>query len=143
MTPRRPGSAAWLDIGLWGLWGLWWLGAVVFPAIGSAKPQAPIELRLSATPSTHEGRVAEVTLHVRPLVDAPKIRVAFVLPEGVALIDGDDVWEGTLTGGESRDVRISVRAPDREAYVIIGSATIHYPDGTRLGGSAAVTVRSR
>ena len=119
------------------------LVAVAFPARGAAKPQAPIELHLSAVPLADERRVAEVTLHVRPLVDAPKIRVAFILPDGVALAGGDDVWEGALANGESRDLRISVTMPDREAYVIIGSATIQYPDGARLGGSAAVTVRSR
>lgn len=121
------------------------IGLAIFlaPASEAAKPQAPIEISLSASLAAGARRVAEVTLHVRPLVDAPKIRVAFILPDGVTILGGEDTWEGSLAKGESRDLRISIRVPDHEAYVVIGSATIQYPDGARLGGSAAVTVRSR
>ncbi len=118
--------------------------AVGYSLAGAAtKPQAPIEVSLSAAPSAAHERVAEVTLHVRPLVDAPAIRVAFILPDGVAVMNGDETWEGALAQGESRDLRVSIKVPDREVYVILGSATIQYPDGARLGGSAAVTIRPR
>lgn len=113
----------------------------VAPADAATKPQAPIEISLSTSPSAVHERMAEVTLHVRPLVDAPTIRVAIILPDGVAVVTGNEAWEGALAKGESRDLRISIKAPDREAYVILGSATIQYPDGAHLGGRAAVTVR--
>ena len=119
------------------------LASAVAPAGAATKPQAPIEISLSASPSVAHERVAEITLHVRPLVDAPSIRVAFILPDGVAVVKGDEAWEGALARGESRDLRISIKVPDHESYVILGSATIQYPDGARLGGSAAVTVRPR
>lgn len=106
----------------------------------AAKPQPPVEVRLSFLGTPSPGTTLDVTMRVRSLIDAPLITMKWILPEGVASDGHPSLWTASMQSGEVRDFHASVRLPDAQRYVIEGIATIQQGDGTSYAGVDSLVI---
>ena len=105
-----------------------------------AKPQPPVEVRLSFQGTPSPGARLDVTMHVRSLIDAPLITMKWILPEGVELDGQPSSWTASMRSGDVRVFRATVRLPDAQRYVIEGFATIQQGDGTTYAGVDSLVI---
>ena len=104
------------------------------------KPQVPIVTQMTLLGTAFVGREAVVDLQVQSLITAPTLRIAFQLPDGLRLSSGTDTFVDTISRGEIRHFQIRVVLPDASAYEIIGTASLEFPDGSRLARAASLTI---
>lgn len=105
----------------------------VFPA----KAKIPIDMDIYIDGVYQVGGDLVITVTTRPLLPAPKIKIAINLPDGLELKAGETAWEGSMSKGEERDLEVSVRILKEGLLEVIGVASIEYPDGSRLVKSAS------
>jgi hypothetical protein len=126
LSPRR--AAAVLGAGV-----LLCLAAMSARSVYATMPSAPLEMVLESTGVVAVDVDLTVTLTVRPLIDAERVKLAITLPEGVDLVAGETGWVGPVRAQESRVLSVTVR-PRRAAFSVIqGAARMEFPDGTVLG----------
>ena len=106
------------------------------------KPQVPILTQMTLLGTASVGREAVVDLQVQSLITAPRLRIAFQLPDGLRLSSGTDTFVDTISRGETRHFQIRVVLPDASAYEIIGTASLEFPDGSRLARAASLTIQA-
>lgn len=102
-------------------------------AVQATMPSAPLEMVLESTGVAAVDAELTVTLTVRPLIDAERLTVKIMLPEGVDRVSGETEWAGAVRAQESRIVSLVVRPRRAEFLVIQAAARIEFPDGTVLG----------
>lgn len=105
-----------------------------------AKPQPPVEVRLSFQGSPALGAPLDVTMRVRSLIDAPLITMKWIFPEGVEPDVQPSSWTASMRSGEVREFHSIVRFPDAKRYVIEGIATIQQEDGSRSAGVDSLVI---
>ena len=106
------------------------------------KPQVPLLTQMALVGRPFIGREAVIDLQVQSLLDAPTLRIAFTLPDGLRLSSGTDTFVDTIAKGETKHFQIRFVLPDASAYVIIGTATLEFPDGARLARAASFTIQA-
>ena len=106
------------------------------------KPQVPMltQMRLLGTASV--GREVVVDLQVQSLVTAPLLRIVFQLPDGLRLSSATDTFVDTIARGETKHFQIRVVLADASAHEIIGTASLEFPDGSRLAQAASLTIQA-
>lgn len=116
------------------------------------KPSAPLQVQLTLeengggeapNEAPEGGRVVLLVLEVRPLIDAPRFQMAFVLPEEVDALSGSLSWAGSLKEGESRQMRLRVRLPEQGLHTIQGMATLEQSEGARFTEVATLTLDAK
>jgi hypothetical protein len=112
------------------------LPAETFPA----KAKIPIDLDIYIDGVYQVGGELVITVTTRPLLPAPKIKISINLPEGLELKAGEIAWEGSMSGGEEKDIEVSVKVMKEGLFEVIGVVSIEYPDGLRLAKSVSSTV---
>ena len=105
------------------------------------KPQAPILTQMTLLGTPFVGREVVVDLQVQALITAPMLRITFQLPDGLRLSSGTDTLVDTISRGETKHFQIRVVLPDASAHEIIGTASLEFPDGSRLARAASVTIQ--
>ncbi len=108
----------------------------VFPA----KAKIPIDLDIYIDGVYQVGGELVITVTTKPLLPAPKIKIAINLPDGLELKSGEIAWEGSMSRGEEKDIEVSVKVIKEGIFEVIGIASIEYPDGSRLVKSASGTI---
>jgi hypothetical protein len=106
------------------------------------KPQVPLLTQMALVGRLFIGREAAVDLQVQSLLDAPTLRIAFKLPDGLRLSSSTDTFVDTIAKGETKHFQIRFVLPDANAYEIIGTATLELPDGARLARAASLTIQA-
>jgi hypothetical protein len=86
------------------------------------------------------GGTVRLTLQVRPLIDAPLIRIDFILPEDTERIAGEPSWAGPMAQGEIRTLEITVRLTEEKRYVVQGIATFQQQDGISYTGIDSLVI---
>jgi hypothetical protein len=104
------------------------------------KPQPPVEIRLSFQGTPSPGTSLDVTMRVRPLIDAPLVTMKWVLPEGVESDGQPSPWTASMRSGEFQEFHAAIRLPDAKRYVIEGIATILQGDGTSYAGIDSLVI---
>jgi hypothetical protein len=104
------------------------------------KPQPPVEVRLSFQGTPSPGASLDVTMRVRPLIDAPLVTMKWVLPEGVESDGQPSPWTASMRSGEFQEFHAAIRLPDAKRYVIEGIATIQQRDGTSYAGIDSLVI---
>ncbi|MEK7871065.1 MAG: hypothetical protein AAB244_01615 [Nitrospirota bacterium] len=113
----------------------------LFPAeTYPAKAKIPIDIDIYIDGVYKVGGEIVITVTTRPLLPAPKIKIAINLPEGLELKAGETTWEGSMSKEEERDIEVSVKILKEGLFDVIGVASIEYPDGSRLVKSASGTI---
>lgn len=103
-------------------------------------PSVPMSVTLESAGNAAVDVDLTITLTAKPLVDAERLSMAIVLPEGVDLVAGDATWVGSVHAQENRPLTVTVR-PRRAANMVIrGQVRIEFPDGTTLGETRSVTL---
>lgn len=105
-----------------------------------AKAKVPIDMEMYIDGVYQIGGELVITLTTKPLLPAPKIKIAINLPEGIELRTGETVWEGSMSKGEEKDLEVSARILKEGSLEIVGVASIEYPDGSRLAKSTSDTI---
>ncbi|MFQ5455527.1 MAG: hypothetical protein ACE5EA_04885 [Nitrospirota bacterium] len=106
----------------------------------SIKPSIPIDIELSMDGVPAVGGEVSLTLRVTPLIDAPDIKVLYHIPEGLDIVSGEKLWNGSMSKGEEIELRIRARIPDLKRYIVIGGAAIEFSDGSKLGDSKSILI---
>ncbi len=106
------------------------------------KPQMPLLTQMALLGRLFIGREAVVDLQVQALLDAPTLRIAFKLPDGLRLRSGTDTFVDTIAKGETKHFQVRFVLPDASTYEIIGTATLEFPDGARLARAASLTIQA-
>jgi len=104
------------------------------------KPQSPVEVKLSLQGTPSVGEIVRLTLEVKPLIEAPLIRIAFILPEGLEAISGEPSWAGTLAQGEMKTVEITARLTIEKQYIVQGMATLEQQPGRTYTAVDSLTI---
>jgi len=106
------------------------------------KPQVPILTQMTLLSTPFVGGEAVVDLQVQSLITAPMLRISFQLPDGLRLTSGTDTFVDTISRGETRHFQLRVVLPDANAHEIIGTASLEFPDGSRLARAASLTIQA-
>lgn len=117
------------------------LSFFIFPSESfPAKAKIPIDMEIYIDGVYQVGGELVITVTTRPLLPAPKIKIAINIPDGLELNSGEITWEGSMSRGEEKDIEVSVKVIKEGLFEVIGIASIEYPDGSRLVKSASGTV---
>ena len=108
--------------------------------IKNSKPQTPVEVKLSVQDTPAPGGTVRLTMQVRPLIDAPFIRMDFILPENIERIAGEPSWAGPMAQGEIRTLEITVRLTEEKRYVVQGIATLQQQEGISYTGIDSLVI---
>jgi hypothetical protein len=106
------------------------------------KPQMPILTQMTLLSTPFAGGEAVVDLQVHSLITAPLLRIAFQLPDGLRLSSGTDTFVDAIASGETKHFQIRVVLSDASAHEIIGTASLEFPDGSRLARAASLTIQA-
>ena len=72
-------------------------------------PGFPLKIRgISVSPEPIIGQVATLHVEVMSTDDEPDATILIELPEGVKLVDGDLMWQGTLTANQPLTHEVSI-----------------------------------
>jgi len=112
----------------------------VTQAIKSPKPQVPVVVRLSMQDIPSLGGTVHLTLEVKPLMDAPLIRMGFILPEGLEIVSGQSSWIGQMGQGEIKTLEIMARIGDEKRYIVQGMATLQQQEGRSYTGVDSLVI---
>lgn len=118
-------------------------GALLAPATGLASPpkaKAPVDVQLSTLDPVTAGQPVRLRLQAVPRVDAPLLRLTWLLPPGVASEGGPLTWSGPVTSRTTAELTVTVRLPDLTPRTFFAGATIEYPDGSRQVRSCLLEV---
>lgn len=118
-------------------------GALLTPAAGLAsapKAEPPVDVRLSTLDPISAGQPVRLRLQAIPRVDAPLLRLTWLLPAGVAAEGGPLTWSGPVSAKTTAELTVTVRLPDLTPRTFFAGATIEYPDGSRQVRSCSLEV---
>ncbi len=119
------------------------IGAFLTPAADLAsapKAEAPVDVRLSTLDPISAGLPVRLRLQAIPRVDAPLLRLTWLLPAGVAPEGGPLTWSGAVSARTTAELTVTVRLPDLAPRTFFAGATIEYPDGSRQVRSCSFEV---
>src|SRR5262249_18767484 len=105
------------------------------------KPQVPILTQMTLLGTPLVGTETVVDLQVQALLTAPLLRIVFQLPDGLRLSSGTDTFVDSIARGETKHFQIRVVLSDASAHKIIGTASLEFPDGSRLARAASLTIQ--
>ncbi|MBI3891306.1 MAG: hypothetical protein HY303_07225 [Candidatus Wallbacteria bacterium] len=102
------------------------------------KHTAPVDVRLDVLGSVQAGKPVKLRLQAVPRVDAPQLRLAWLLPQGVLAQSGPSTWSGPVTAGQTAELTVTVLLADLTPRTVLAGATILWPDGSRQVRSASL-----
>jgi len=114
---------------------------LLYPMQGwTTPPKAPIKVSLSAASDPQVGVSLPITFSVTPLIDAPQIRVIFVIPDGVEVVEGATELFLSMAKGETREFVVTVILPHEAKYQFMAGASIEPDAVTKLGANASLVI---
>jgi hypothetical protein len=75
-----------------------------------------------------------------PLIYAPLLTLAIILPDGLVVTSGAHHWEGPVAHGELKTLSLTVVVPDAAHYEVRGMVTIAFSDGARFVQADSVSI---
>lgn len=116
-------------------------GLFCLPLQGSATPpKAPLKVSLSAASNPQVGVSLPITFSVTPLIDAPHIRIIFVIPESVEVVEGATEYSLSMAKGETREFVVTVILPHEAKYQFVAGASIEPDANTKLGANTSLVI---
>lgn len=83
--------------------------SVVIALTACTPPRFPLQITdLSATPEPVVGQTVTLYIEIMSTKDEPNTTIEVYLPEAVKLMDGDLVWQGSLTANQPQAHEVSV-----------------------------------
>jgi hypothetical protein len=104
------------------------------------KPLAPLVVNLELQGTPQVGSEVQVLVKVRAILDAPKVKIRCILPEGVTLISGEDNWEGEMAAGSLKEMLLILRPDEPGQHLIRAMATIEYPGGAKISKGETLSI---
>lgn len=121
------------------LWvvGIW---AALAMAAGASPPKqtARVDLRIEVLDPIALGKPARLKLVAVPQVDAPVLRLTWLVPPGALVLGGPTTWTGVASAGRSEELTLTVRVADLSPRVFLAGATLQWPGGARQVRSVSV-----
>ncbi|MBI4872829.1 MAG: hypothetical protein HY814_14850 [Candidatus Riflebacteria bacterium] len=120
------------------------LAALATSSCPAAPPKAvaPVELQLAALDPIVTTAPVRLQLTAVPRVDAPVLRLTWLLPAGVASQGEGTSWSGTATAGTTASLVVRVLLPDLSPRTFIAGATLEFPNGSRQVRTATLELPS-
>ncbi len=83
------------------------------PSTPEGKPMAPIDITIEPDAAPAANATVPLVVRVTPRVPAPSIEITIDLPERVRAVSGETQWSGSLSAGESHELRFTVQLPSK------------------------------
>ena len=115
---------------------------LVNPPAEAVKPMMPLQITLKLEGTPQVGGEVPVLLRIRSFIEASSVKIQWTLPEGVEMVSDQTTWEGELTAGLLKEMRLMLRVKEPGRHVVKAIATILYPDGTQMTKGASLVINS-
>ncbi len=99
----------------------------------SAAPKSPMIVTLSVSPFTGE-KIAELTVTITSIVNAPNTTAQIILPEGIELQSGNSNWSGDITENGTVKFSTMIKAVKMGEWIVEADARTYTSPDSWFGG---------
>ncbi len=110
------------------------------PIRAAAAPAAPLRVELSARSHPEVSLPFSLRFSVTTLIDAPRMRVMIVIPEGVTIVTGATEQILSMSAGETRIFDLKLMFQQAGVFQFIAGASIEVDAETRLSANTDLLI---
>jgi hypothetical protein len=105
------------------------------------KPQAPVQVELTALPREKKDAEAQRRLRVSvtPRIDAPRLEVSVTLPPGVSLVRGETHWQAPARARVTQKRDLLLDVPKTGEQRVVATARVLFPQSLPMSRAASYT----
>jgi hypothetical protein len=96
-------------------------------------PSSPMSVDLSVSPFTAD-KVAELTVTITSVINAPNTTAQIILPEGIELQSGSLTWNGDIPANSTAKFSVIIKAVKKGEWIIEANAKHYFGPDSWFGG---------